>query len=165
MKKFPKYIAADIPAASVSQTTGPKDSACTSTPADTEGTDNVTLFNNIDTDGNLHIDGTEYYLHLVDKYITQNPGLQMPSEYNNIGDYITAQFEQFKQFAGDDCEMNIDEFTPNCVCSGQKSREYSAGINYFVKGQALKFMFNYIFRQDDSTKNSHRILIGTQILL
>lgn len=72
--------------------------------------DPVSQFKEIDKDGDLKITDTEYYLHLVDKYITNNPGLQMPADYNNIGDFITAQFEEFKQFAGEDCSMNIDEF-------------------------------------------------------
>ncbi|MCD8377782.1 MAG: OprO/OprP family phosphate-selective porin [Candidatus Gastranaerophilales bacterium] len=58
-----------------------------------------------------------------------------------------------------------DEFIPDCTNSSYRRREYSAGFNYFIKGQALKFMVNYIFRQDSAAGNSHRILIGTQVLL
>ena len=44
-------------------------------------------------------------------------------------------------------------------------REYTAGINYFIKGQALKLILNYVFCQNQSAPDSHRIMLGTQILL
>jgi hypothetical protein len=58
-----------------------------------------------------------------------------------------------------------DEFTPDCTNSSHKQREYSAGINYFIKGQGLKLILNYVFCQDSISKDSHKILIGTQVLL
>ena len=58
-----------------------------------------------------------------------------------------------------------DQFVPDQKKSKDIKREYSAGINYFIKGQALKVMLNYVFCQNDLSKDSHRILIGTQILL
>lgn len=60
--------------------------------------------------------------------------------------------------------VRYDEFRPDKHFSNKK-REYVAGINYFVKGQALKLVLNYVFCQNDATKNSHRIMLGTQILL
>ena len=59
----------------------------------------------------------------------------------------------------------FDDFTPNTKDSSHHTREYSAGINYFIKGQALKLMLNYVFREDSIAGNSHRIIIGTQIVL
>jgi hypothetical protein len=61
--------------------------------------------------------------------------------------------------------LRYDEFDPNKNLSGDKRREYTAGINYFIKGQALKFVLNYVFCQNDVTKDSHRFVLGTQILL
>lgn len=58
-----------------------------------------------------------------------------------------------------------DEFIPNCNYSNKRAREYSAGVNYFIKGPALKLIVNYIFRQDDYSQDSHRILVGTQVML
>ena len=60
--------------------------------------------------------------------------------------------------------VRYDEFRPDKHLSNKK-REYVAGINYFVKGQALKLVLNYVFCQNDVTKNSHRLMLGTQILL
>lgn len=57
-----------------------------------------------------------------------------------------------------------DQFKPNLDLSTVK-REYSAGINYFIRGQALKLMLNYIFCDNNNTDDSHRILLGTQLLL
>lgn len=59
----------------------------------------------------------------------------------------------------------IDQFDPDRTVSGNIKREYTAGINWFVKGQALRFIFNYVFCQNDNAPNSQRIIIGSQIVL
>jgi len=61
--------------------------------------------------------------------------------------------------------IRYDEFDPNKDIAHNNKREYSVGFNYFIKGQALKLIMNYVFCQNDATKDSHRILLGTQILL
>lgn len=60
--------------------------------------------------------------------------------------------------------IRYDQFDPNKDVSNNKKKEYVAGINYFIKGQALKLMLNYVFCQNDATKDSHRLMLGTQIL-
>lgn len=61
--------------------------------------------------------------------------------------------------------LRYDEFDPNHDIHHNNKREYTAGINYFIKGQGLKVILNYVFCQNDAAKDSHRILLGTQILL
>ena len=61
--------------------------------------------------------------------------------------------------------IRYDEFDPNKMITNNTRREYTAGINYFIKGQALKMVLNYVFCQNDATKDSHRLILGTQILL
>lgn len=58
-----------------------------------------------------------------------------------------------------------DEYDPDHHVKNNNKREYSLGINYFVKGPGLKLIFNYVFCQNDALKDSHRIMLGTQILL
>ena len=58
-----------------------------------------------------------------------------------------------------------DQYRPNLNISDNMQKEYSAGINYFLKGQALKLMLNYVYCQNESKDDSHRIILGTQILL
>lgn len=58
-----------------------------------------------------------------------------------------------------------DQYEPNKEFSDEMKREYTAGINYFIKGSAVKLMLNYIFCQNDIAKDSHRIILGTQLLL
>lgn len=58
-----------------------------------------------------------------------------------------------------------DQFDPNRDISGDMRREYTAGINYFIKGQALRLILNYVFCQNERTEDSHRIIFGTQIVL
>lgn len=58
-----------------------------------------------------------------------------------------------------------DEFDPDKNITHNNQREYSLGLNYFIKGQGLRLILNYVFCQNDAAKDSHRILVGTQILL
>lgn len=58
-----------------------------------------------------------------------------------------------------------DEFDPDKNVKHNNRREYSFGINYFIKGPGLKLILDYVFCQNDSMKDSHRIMLGTQILL
>ena len=61
--------------------------------------------------------------------------------------------------------IRYDEFDPNKEIANNNKREYVAGFNYFIKGQALKLIMNYVFCQNDGAKDSHRLMLGTQILL
>ncbi len=58
-----------------------------------------------------------------------------------------------------------DQYDPNQHKGNDKKQEYSLGLNYFIKGQALRLMVNYIFCHNEGNKDSHRILLGTQIML
>ena len=58
-----------------------------------------------------------------------------------------------------------DEFDPDHDIGNNKTREYSVGLNYFIKGQGLRLILNYVFCQNEGTKDSHRLMLGTQILL
>lgn len=58
-----------------------------------------------------------------------------------------------------------DQFDPNTEKSNDLRREYTAGINYFVKGQALKLMLNYTVYSLEKGTYGSRILLGTQIVL
>ena len=59
----------------------------------------------------------------------------------------------------------IDQFDPDRSVSGNIKREYSAGINWFIKGQALRIVLNYVFCQNDNAPNSQKIILGTQVVL
>ena len=58
-----------------------------------------------------------------------------------------------------------DQFTPDKNFSDNKKREMTLGLNYFIKGQALRLILNYVFCQNDCAKDSHRIMFGAQILI
>lgn len=69
---------------------------------------------------------------------------------------VTPKFEILARY---------DSFDPNERIKNDISREYTAGMTYFLKGQALRLMLNYVFCQRQNANDSHRILVGTQILL
>ncbi len=58
-----------------------------------------------------------------------------------------------------------DQFDPDTTIDHNNRREYTAGLNYFIKGQGMRVILNYVFCQNDNTEDSHRILLGTQFLL
>lgn len=76
--------------------------------------------------------------------------------YSTVGYKITPKLQVLARY---------DQFTPDRNKSNDIRREYSTGINYFIKGQALKIMLNYVFCQNDLFKDSHRIILGTQLIL
>ena len=91
--------------------------------------------------------------------------------YNGYRTLSSNQAEGFYTTAGYKITPKLqfvtryDQFTPNRNKANDVRREYSAGVNYFIKGQALKVMLNYVFCQNDLYKDSHRIILGTQLLL
>lgn len=76
--------------------------------------------------------------------------------YTTIGYKITPKVQLVGRF---------DQFDPNLDTDGDIRREYSAGINYFVIGQGLRILFNYVFCDNEKMEDSHRIILATQILL
>ena len=76
--------------------------------------------------------------------------------YTTIGYMITKKLQILACY---------DQFTPNKEFSENKQREMTLGLNYFIKGQALRLILNYVFCQNDCAKDSHRIMLGAQILI
>lgn len=76
--------------------------------------------------------------------------------YATVGYKLTPKLEALVRY---------DDFDPNKNKSHNKQRQYWAGLNYYIKGPALRLMLNYVFCQNHSQKNSHRIILGAQILL
>ena len=76
--------------------------------------------------------------------------------YTTLGYMITKKLQVLACY---------DQFVPNKEFSENKQREMTLGLNYFVKGQALRFILNYVFCQNDVGKDSHRIMLGAQILI
>lgn len=58
-----------------------------------------------------------------------------------------------------------DKFNPNKAAANNIRTEYTAGLNYFVKGQALKLMLNYVYYTVDNGTYGSRIMTGAQIVL
>lgn len=78
------------------------------------------------------------------------------------GFYATAGYMLTKKLQ---LIARYDQFDPDRNIDHNNKREYSVGLNYFIKGQGLRLILNYIFCDNDRGKDSHRIMLGTQILL
>lgn len=76
--------------------------------------------------------------------------------YTTLGYRITPKIQLVGRY---------DQYRPNLQVADNMQKEYSAGLNYFIKGQAVKLMLNYVYCQNESKDDSHRIILGTQLLL
>lgn len=61
--------------------------------------------------------------------------------------------------------VRYDQFDPNKAKANDRRTEYTAGINYFIKGQALKLMLNYVYYTLENGTYGSRIMAGTQFIL
>ncbi len=61
--------------------------------------------------------------------------------------------------------LRYDYFDADRTNSGNKSTECTVGLNYYIKGSALKLMLNYTYRHSEAEASSNRIMLGTQLLL
>lgn len=61
--------------------------------------------------------------------------------------------------------VRYDQFDPNKDKKNDIRREYTAGINYFLKEQSLRLMLNYTVYSIETGVYGSKILIGTQIIL
>ena len=76
--------------------------------------------------------------------------------YTTLGYRITPKVQIIGRY---------DQYRPNLDVSDNMQKEYTAGLNYFMKGQAVKLMLNYVYCNNESKADSHRIILGTQLLL
>ena len=61
--------------------------------------------------------------------------------------------------------LRYDHFDPNKNKSNDMRTEYTAGINYFIKGQSLKLMLNFVYYTVENGLYGSRIMTGTQFVL
>lgn len=59
----------------------------------------------------------------------------------------------------------FDDFNNNTHIAHNNTREYTAGINYFILGQTFRMMLNYVYCQNMAANDTHKIIIGGQMLL
>lgn len=61
--------------------------------------------------------------------------------------------------------VRYDNFDPNKNRANDMRTEYTAGINYFVKGHALRLMLNFIYYTVENGLYGSKIMTGTQFVL
>ena len=59
----------------------------------------------------------------------------------------------------------VDQFDPNMHASNDLRREYTMGVNWFIKGQALKLILNYVYCHNQSMPNGHKLIVATQVMI
>lgn len=96
------------------------------------------------------------------QYANGSNGASGLSEKTRQGWNITAAYRLTKKL---EILARYDEFDPNMNIKTLNQREYTAGINYYLLGQGLRFIFNYVFCQNQTPNPSHKIIFSTQILL
>lgn len=61
--------------------------------------------------------------------------------------------------------VRYDDFDKDKSIKNNNSREYTAGLNWYILGQTARVMLNYIFCDNEAKSDSHKILLGTQLIL
>ena len=61
--------------------------------------------------------------------------------------------------------LRFDDFDKDKSIKNNNSREYSAGVNWFILGQTARMMLNYVFCENEAKTDSHRLILGTQFIL
>ena len=61
--------------------------------------------------------------------------------------------------------LRYDDFDSNKSIKNNNTKEYTAGINWYILGQCARVILNYIYCDNEARENSHRILLGTQFIL
>ena len=84
------------------------------------------------------------------------------TQANSQGLFVTAGYFLTKKL---ELLARYDHFDPDREISSNNRKEISLGTNYYLKGQALKLIFNYVFCKNDAADDSHRLMMGTQIVL
>lgn len=97
------------------------------------------------------------YMHANGSNAQSGPTLTKASGlYATVAYKLTPKLEILARY---------DSYDPDERIKHNYSREYTAGITYYLKGQSLRLMLNYVYCQHQNTKDSHQIIVGTQILL
>ncbi|MBR1908297.1 hypothetical protein IJ818_05115 [bacterium] len=58
-----------------------------------------------------------------------------------------------------------DHFVPDRDTNSKASKEYSLGLNYRIKGDALKLMLNYVYYDNYERRCGSKIFFGTQFII
>lgn len=61
--------------------------------------------------------------------------------------------------------LRFDDFDPDKDKTNNNTREYTAGVNYYLLGQTARLILNYIFCENQNKSDSHKLIFGTQFLL
>jgi len=61
--------------------------------------------------------------------------------------------------------LRFDSFDPDKNKIKDDTKEYTAGVNYYILGQTLRLIFNYVYCDNKIKSDSHKLIFGTQVLL
>lgn len=95
------------------------------------------------------------YSHADGSNGTYNSTKKAEGYYGTVGYFVHPKVQILGRY---------DFFDPNRDISKNNSKEYTLGMNYYIKGEKLKLVANYIFHQNDMTADSNKFLLMTQIL-
>ena len=110
----------------------------------------------------LHYSYKKLWTQMEYSFANGSNGYSGLSSKHRQGWYVTLGYKLTKKL---EIVARYDDFDPDKSIGRNNTREYSAGINYYIKGQALKLVLDYIFCQNKASSDSHRFLIGAQLAL
>ena len=85
--------------------------------------------------------------------------------YGGIVEEYHDVYRNYEEADDGEYYYHYDEFDPDKSVGHNNRKEYTTGINYYIKGQALKLVLNYIYCHNKGLSNSHRFMVGAQIAI
>lgn len=114
------------------------------------------------TSAALRYDYKKFKLTSEFQYANGSNGASGLTDAKRWGYNVTLAYKLTKKL---EVLLRFDDFDNNKKIANNNTREYSAGINYYVLGQTLRLILNYVYAQNQAKSDSHKIIFATQVLL
>lgn len=110
----------------------------------------------------LRYDYKKFWMSSEVAYANGSNGTFGINDAQRFGYNVTLAYRPTKKL---ELLLRYDDLDNDTNISNNNTKEYTAGFNYYIYGQALRIICNYVYSQKDAMANSHKIILGTQIAL
>lgn len=110
----------------------------------------------------LRYEKDKFWLRTEYQYADGSNGGSGITEKRAYGYNVTMAYRFTKKL---ECLLRFDDFDSDKSISNNNTREYTAGLNWYILGQCARLIVNYIYCENEAKKDSHRILGGIQFIL
>ena len=110
----------------------------------------------------LRYDREKFWLRAEYQHADGSNGGSGITERKGYGYNLTLAYRLTKKL---ELLFRFDDFDKDKSISNNNTREYTTGLNWYILGQTARMMLNYVFCENEAKENSHRLILGTQLIL